>query len=279
MLLTGRYPTRTGFAFTPAPPSNGRFMAMLRDDGSAMPPTLWHREASAQLPPMHDQGMPGSEVTLAEMLQRVGYHTIHIGKWHLNTIVFFSSDNGGAGYVGLPEINAPYRGWKGSFFEGGIHTPFFLRWPARIAPGSQDARPAAHVDVVPTLAAAVGAPLPDGVAIDGIDLLAPDAVRNDDALFWQSGIYRVVRQGDWKLQLDARRERVWLHDLANDPTERVNLADAEPDRVAALRALLDDHLEGARAPIYPSYLEGPTPVDKTRAEPFVPGDEYVYWPN
>lgn len=426
MLLTGRYPTRTGFAFTPAPPSNGRFMAMLRDDGSGMPPTIWHPEASAQLPPMHEQGMPGTEVTLAEMLKPAGYHTVHIGKWHLgtgdefgplaqgfdesllqmsglylpeddpdvvnakldfsvidrflwagmryeavfnggpsfrpggyltdwwtdeavevihrnrnrpfflylahwaphtplqatredyeavgdiephrarvyaamvraldrgvgrvldalrteglehNTIVVFSSDNGGAGYVGLPEINAPYRGWKGTFFEGGIQAPFFVRWPARLEAGSSDDRPVAHIDIAPTLVAAAGAPLPEGVAIDGIDLLDPDAEREDGALFWQSGYYQVVRQGDWKLQLDAKRERVWLYDLEADPTERVNVAGARPEKVAALRALLDAHLDGARPPLYPSYLEGPNRVDKTRAEPFEPGDEYVYWPN
>lgn len=426
MLMTGRYPTRTGFAFTPAPPSNGRFMSMLRDDGSARPPTIWHPEASARLPPMHEQGLPGEEVTIAEMLGAAGYHTVHIGKWHLgtgeefgpnaqgfdesllqmsglylreddpdvvnakldfsvidrflwaalrfeaafnggptfepggyvtdwwtdeavrvihenrhrpfflylahwaphtplqatredydavgdirphrarvyaamiraldrsvgrvldalhdegledDTIVVFSSDNGGAGYVGLPDLNAPYRGWKGTFFEGGIHGPLFLRWPARVAPGSLDPRPAAHIDIAPTMVAAAGARLPDGIVIDGIDLLDPEASRPNDALFWQSGYYQVVRQGDWKLQLDAKRERIWLYDLAADPTEQRNLAAAHPERVAALRSLLDLHLEGARPPIYPSYLEGAQIVDKTRAEPFEAGDEYVYWPN
>ena len=50
-----------------------------------------------------------------------------------DTVVIFSSDNGGAHYIGLPEINKPYRGWKMTFFEGGIHAPFFLKWPARIS--------------------------------------------------------------------------------------------------------------------------------------------------
>ena len=49
-----------------------------------------------------------------------------------NTLVFFSSDNGAPGYVGLPNVNAPFRGWKISFFEGGIHVPFFVKWPARL---------------------------------------------------------------------------------------------------------------------------------------------------
>ena len=58
-----------------------------------------------------------------------------------NTLVIFTSDNGGAHYIGLPDINRPYRGWKATFFEGGVKVPFFMRWPAKIAPGTQDRRP------------------------------------------------------------------------------------------------------------------------------------------
>ena len=53
-----------------------------------------------------------------------------------NTLVLFSSDNGGAGYVGLPDVNAPYRGWKISMFEGGIRVPFLARWPERLPAGA-----------------------------------------------------------------------------------------------------------------------------------------------
>jgi arylsulfatase A-like enzyme len=47
-----------------------------------------------------------------------------------NTLVIFTSDNGGAHYIGMDGLNAPYRGWKATFFDGGIHVPFFMRWPA-----------------------------------------------------------------------------------------------------------------------------------------------------
>ena len=47
-----------------------------------------------------------------------------------NTLVIFTSDNGGAGYLGLPNVNHPFRGWKITFFEGGIHVPYMMRWPA-----------------------------------------------------------------------------------------------------------------------------------------------------
>ncbi|NQU66001.1 MAG: sulfatase-like hydrolase/transferase, partial [SAR324 cluster bacterium] len=52
-----------------------------------------------------------------------------------NTLVIFTSDNGGAGYLGLPDINKPYRGWKITLFEGGTHVPFFARWPGQIQKG------------------------------------------------------------------------------------------------------------------------------------------------
>ncbi|MDZ7784643.1 MAG: sulfatase-like hydrolase/transferase [Halioglobus sp.] len=61
-----------------------------------------------------------------------------------NTIVVFTSDNGGAGYIGLPEVNHPYRGWKITLFEGGIRVPMFVKWPGRIAQGTVIDEPVAH---------------------------------------------------------------------------------------------------------------------------------------
>jgi uncharacterized sulfatase len=200
-----------------------------------------------------------------------------------NTIIVFSSDNGGAGYIGLPDVNKPFRGWKMTLFEGGIRVPMFVSWPSQIASGQRILSPAAHIDLMPTLAAAAGAPLPAGVAIDGVDLM-PVARGKTPALaerpiFWQSGYYRAVRLGDWKLQVSERPKKAWLYNLATDPTEKTNLAAALPDRVASLRALLDRHQADARKPLYPYTIEAATPVDKTRADTFRKGDEYIYWPN
>ena len=275
-LLTGRFSTRSGFEFTPASP---QFAELTAGDG-------YIEENAEDYPPSEELGLPGSEVTLPELLEQKGYHSVALGKWHLgasegmtptaqgfdeflgflpgaamfmeeddpgvvnskqdfdpidkflwanlkyavryndgdrfapdshmtdyfsrqavrvieanrhrpfflylaynaphtplqaeqadyaalahiddhtertyaamlrgldrgigqvldalddngiadNTVVIFTSDNGGAGYVGLPDLNKPYRGWKITFFEGGIHTPYFMRWPARIAAGSR----------------------------------------------------------------------------------------------------------------------------------------------
>jgi uncharacterized sulfatase len=432
MLMTGRYPTRTGFEFTPTPNGMGRIMNLFSDAGSnGRPPLILSEAGSEDVLAYEDQGLPGSEVTLAETLSDAGYHTVHIGKWHLgrgeefgpnaqgfdesllmasglflpeddpnvvnakldfdpidiflwarmqfaaafnegewfepggyltdywtdeainviranrnrpfflylahwtvhtplqatredyqavgdiephrarvyaamirsldrsvgdimaeleeqgladNTIIVFSSDNGGAGYIGLPEINAPYRGWKLTLFEGGIRVPMFVRWPARIAPGTRIEAPVAHIDVMPTLAAAASAPMPEGVAIDGVNILgaATDASaieRPGNAIFWQSAYYRVVRRGDWKLQISERPEFAGLYNLAEDPTEQTNLADSEPEIRAELQALLDRHQANARAPLYPHQLEAPISVDRTLAEAVEEDDLILYWPN
>ncbi len=440
MLLTGRYPTRTGFEFTPTPKGMGRILSIFTEDllkDRGLPPMDWNREAAEGGPEYADMGLPTEEVTIAEVLKDQGYHTVHIGKWHLgradrfrpvsqgfdesllmasglfmeendpdvvnaklpfdaidkflwarmqfaadfdrageeaidepfkpggyltdywtdeavkvieanknrpfflylahwgvhtplqalkadyeavgemephrlrvyaamvraldrsvgrvmdkleaegladNTIVVFSSDNGGAGYIGLPEVNSPYRGWKITLFEGGIRVPMFVKWPNRIAAGTRVETPVAHIDVMPTLAAAAGASLPEGVIIDGQNMLTAATgegtiERPDDAIFWSSGFYKVVRAGDWKLQVNGRQQKSWLFNLAEDPTEQNNLADSRADKRAELEALLAAHWADARPPLYPHTTESPIPIDKTNADPGDKNDEYIIWPN
>ena len=201
-----------------------------------------------------------------------------------NTLVIFTNDNGGPGYIGLPNINKPFRGWKISQFEGGIRVPLMMKWPAEIAAGTVAEEPVAHIDVMPTLTAAAGADLPEDVIIDGKNLLPlATGVHKEawsrDTLFWQSGHYRVVRHKDWKLQVTARPSKQWLFNLADDPNELKNLAEREPEKVAELRGLLDEHAASARTPLYPAVMESAIAIDKTLIEPFEDGDDYIYWPN
>ena len=201
-----------------------------------------------------------------------------------NTIVVFSSDNGGAGYIGLPGVNEPFRGWKLTNFEGGLRVPMFVKWPDKVAPGTRVKKPVAHIDLMPTLAAAADAEIPQDLEIDGVNILPlatgdAGAAWDRKTLFWQSGYYRVVRNEDWKLQVSDDPKKAWLFNLAEDPTEQNNLATSEPEKLAELKALLAEHKASAREPLYPFVADMPVAVDKTLATKFVEGDEYIYWPN
>jgi len=200
-----------------------------------------------------------------------------------NTLVFFSSDNGGANYIGLPDINKPYRGWKMTFFEGGMHSPFFLKWPATVPAGTTFAAPVAQIDIFPTAAAAAHAPLPSDRKIDGVNLIP--FVRREAAglphqsLFWRSGGYKTVLAGGWKLQVAERPKKEWLFHIDEDPTERVDLSAQNPDKVHELRGVLAAQEADMVKPAWPSLIEGPIDVDHPLGVPERPDDEYVYWEN
>ena len=202
-----------------------------------------------------------------------------------NTIIVFSSDNGAAGYLGLPDVNEPYRGWKITLFEGGIRVPTFMKWPGKIAPGTVIDEPVAHIDVMPTLAAAAGVTLPDDLVIDGRNILpvamgqAQTVQGENDAIFWSSGFYKVVRAGDWKLHLNERQDRRWLFNLADDPQEQVNLADEEPAKLAELEALIRSHWADARTPLYAHQSENPICIDQTIIDRPCRPDNHIIWPN
>jgi arylsulfatase A-like enzyme len=200
-----------------------------------------------------------------------------------NTLVIFSSDNGGAGYIGLPDINKPYRGWKMTFFEGGLHSPFFMKWPAHLPADTRVETPVSHIDVFSTAAAAAEVPIPGDRVIDGVDLLpfATGEKTGDahEALFWRSGELQVVLAGRWKYQVDGRQAKRWLFDLAADPTERTNLIEREPDQAQLLQRRLDVQNEDFGPRLFPVLVEGVIATDRTIAEPRIPGEEFTYWPN
>jgi arylsulfatase A-like enzyme len=198
-----------------------------------------------------------------------------------NTIVIFVSDNGGAWYAGLTGINAPFRGWKATFFEGGIRTPYFVRWPDGLPSGQRVVGPATHMDIFATAAAAAGAP--EQPQVDGVNLLpylrgeargAPN-----QRVFWRSGPYRAVLDGDWKLQVSETPNRAWLFNLARDPTEQHDLSAQEPERVAAMRAMIEAQSEGLPPPLWPALLEGPVRIDVPLNAPWAEDQDYIYWSN
>lgn len=200
-----------------------------------------------------------------------------------NTLVIFTSDNGGAGYIGLPDVNRPFRGWKITLFEGGIHVPYFMKWPARIEAGQRFDAPVHHFDIFATAAAAAGAPLPDDRKIDGVDLVAH--VRGEAegpphrSLFWRSGASRSALVDGWKLNTSDPPGREWLFDLRSDPTERHDLAEARPEKLEELRAALAAHDAEQAEPAWPSQGSFAINLDKDLSIPDAPDDEYIYWSN
>lgn len=432
MMMTGRYPTRTGYEFTPFPGGQGALLTITNSMNTGGPEALGPEPGTANNIPYENQGLATEEVTVAEILKDRGYHTAHIGKWHMgrsngmapndqgfdesllmhsglympedhpgvvnakldfdpidqflwarmrysasfndasnddpfeprgyltdywtdesikvieanknrpfflylahwgmhtplqatkedyeavgdiqphrlrvyagmmraidrsigriekalkdnglseNTIIVLTNDNGGAGYVGLPDINAPYRGWKLTYFEGGLRVPYFVKWPRKLTGGKTIETPVSHIDIMPTLVAATGANMPADVEIDGRNLL-PLAMGESDLtarpLFFQSGYYQAVRFGDWKLQTSIRPSKNWLYNLATDPTEQTNLSETFPEKAAELQAMIDAHVAAGRGARYPYSMQAPIWIDKTRADRIESEDEYIYWPN
>ena len=156
-----------------------------------------------------------------------------------NTLVLFISDNGG---TRENKTTGPLlRGLKGSVFEGGHRVPAIAWWPGRIKPGVT-AAPAMTMDLLPTFASLAGAPIPEGHALDGVDLkplLLEQTAPAKRRLYWQNqnGKAAAVRDGPWKLVVRPRGSA--LFNLAEDLKERRDLSAEHPRRVKDLTAALD----------------------------------------
>ncbi len=146
-----------------------------------------------------------------------------------NTLVIFLSDNGGVSKY----FKAGLRGQKASAYEGGIRVPCFLRWPGRIAPGTEDKSARAAMDLFPTIAEAAGAPTPKDRPIDGKSLLSPPPER---ALFHIWDRFQPSLKSNWSITRGRHKlTRTELFDLEADPSEKVNLAAQQPEAAASLR--------------------------------------------
>ncbi len=162
-----------------------------------------------------------------------------------DTLIFFLSDNGGSGrkpfFAYNTGVNRPLRGDKGQTLEGGIHVPFFVVWPGRLAAGTTFTAPVSALDILPTATAVAGIPPVEG--IDGVDLLphlyGANPAAPHEALFWRFGSQAAVRRGNWKLvrsrDFAAKVTTGWeLYDLASDVGESRDLAAQRPELVAEL---------------------------------------------
>lgn len=199
-----------------------------------------------------------------------------------NTIVIFTSDNGGAGYIGIDDVNKPFRGWKITNFEGGIHVPYFVKWPAKLPAGVTYEKPVHHFDIYATAASAAGADIEH--QIDGVDLIpfalgeTPSA-KPHDTLFWRAGQYRTIRHHDWKLAVDPLMGNTMLFDLSTDPGESTDIATQHPDVVEEMMGLLAAHNSEMVPPLWDSTGASSINVDKHLRQEFEESDTYIYWNN
>jgi arylsulfatase A-like enzyme len=170
-----------------------------------------------------------------------------------DTLVIFSSDNGGAikntyddGTNPLHSLQPPngaLRGQKGTLYEGGNREPFIARWPARIAAGGTSDALIALIDLLPTFAALAQQKLPAGAAPDAVDLSAallglPGAKGREALVVQNNGQAPLgLRVGNWKY-IENRSGTPELYDLARDLSEQNNLAAAETARVKEMAARL-----------------------------------------
>ena len=428
-LLTGRFPTRFGYEFTPTSKGFGKLIARMQED-KELPP-IYNADIDDQLPPTNQMGLPPSETTISEMLQPQGYHSVHIGKWHLggteefiptkhgfdeslwiesgsmflpeddptvvnakldfdpidkflwpnlpyavqfndsprfepdgyltdylsdeavkvieknknqpfflymaywavhtplqalksdygqldfiedhaervqaamvlavdrgvgkirqalkdhglddNTMIIFTSDNGAPHYVGLPDLNKPYRGWKVSYFEGGVHIPYIVSYPDSLVGGQKYEGRVSNLDIFSTIGALSGAAMPTDRKMDGANLLPfLSGVQEGEParpLFSKSDTYSFLIKDGWKLQVDEQQEKTWLFDLNTDPTEQNNLVGVEVDKLKELSDLRSDIMAEQAAPIWKGALKSPISIDKHLKEGFTEVDEYAYWTN
>jgi arylsulfatase A-like enzyme len=200
-----------------------------------------------------------------------------------NTLIMFTSDNGGAHYIGVPDLNQPYRGWKATFYEGGIRVPFFMKWPQGLPKAASYKQPISHLDIFSTALAAAAAPPPEGKVLDGVNLLPFVRGEKSNAphsqIFFRTHTYLAMRQGDWKLQVMERPQQDVLYNLAKDPGERINLAEQEPARLLQMKKELQAINAQQIKPLWPSLGEGPIRLDKTLKQAPQPGDAYIYYAN
>ncbi|MBL8214628.1 MAG: sulfatase [Bryobacterales bacterium] len=177
-----------------------------------------------------------------------------------NTLVIFTSDNG-PWYQGS---KGSLRGRKGETWEGGLRVPFVARWPGRIPSGTVTQGMGSHLDLLPTLAAITGAPLPpvplDGVSIAPMLLGEAGEVPHGLFLYFDNWELQCARMDRWKLHLSRFNYPAWLwlnsprlnlplprpelYDLETDSEESYDASNDFPEIVAEIRSRVEMALAG-----------------------------------
>ena len=199
------------------------------------------------------------------MDEAVGHVLAALGERGMreNTLVFFCSDNGGPVRNGAN--NDPLRAGKGTLYEGGVRVPAVMTWPGTLPAGKVVDEPLHMVDIYPTLLKLTGASLDQPLPLDGLDawptIAAGKPSPRTEILHNVEPRRGAVRRGDWKLIVTAQKDQVVfaptltgsartteLFNIAEDRSEKTNLAERHPQKVEELMARLNDYAKQAVAP-------------------------------
>lgn len=248
-------------------------------------------DAKKELKPKYEQKPAGelhSHVAMATMIQAVDdglqsiVATLDKLKLRENTIIVFTSDNGGYG----PATDmAPLKGYKGTYYEGGIRVPMFVNWPKKIPAKQTITQPVTGVDIYPTICGFADAALPAKQSADGVslvDLLISGKPLSTRALFWHFPAYlqsyssdwleqrdvlfrsrpcSIIRVGDWKLHQYFESGDFELYNLKSDIGEAKDLSDVETAKREELSRILTAWQQEIGAP---TQLEANPDFDKAK---------------
>lgn len=203
------------------------------------------------IPESQRQGLPEYAAMVESIDESVGrvVKTLETLKLTDNTIIIFTSDNGG---FWKATNQAPLRANKGSYYEGGIRVPLIIKWPDRAKAGLVVDEPVISNDLYPTCLAACGLPPRPNQHLDGLDLSqliqGKATSLNRQSLFWHFPHYNehpssfpssVIRKGAWKLIESFDPAGLELYNLEEDPSETNNLAASNSETLAELRSELE----------------------------------------
>lgn len=227
-------------------------------------------EASDKYAWYYPEPVPNPHATLAGMVTALDAYVGRIVKvleskgLAENTLIFFTSDNGphdeGGGDVDFFKSSAPYKGMKRDVYDGGIHVPMIVHWPAAIRAGRVDETPWAFADVLPTLAEIAGVSLnsvprvkTNGVSIRGL-LKDEPAVIPERVLYWEFGkqagdpnsgivgeVFQAARRGVWKAVRYGLKAPVELYHIEKDPSESEELSGKYPEIHREFSELFAEH--------------------------------------
>lgn len=175
-----------------------------------------------------------------------------------NTIVIFSSDNGGETNV---TSNAPLRGGKSQLYEGGIRVPLIVSWPERMSAAQTCVHPTVNTDFYPTILDAAAIAVDEDHPVDGVTTLEtwidPSHAPDREAIYWHYPLDRphflggrssgAIRAGDWKLIESFETGKWELYSLSDDPSEQQDLVSENPGVASRLARQLAAWRESVQA--------------------------------